>query len=70
MAPTCTTADLQRLTGLKRQHAIRRFLEKRSIPFFEGADGWPRVLESVMLERMGATPERINPEPRLRLRNG
>jgi hypothetical protein len=56
------------ITGLKRRSAVRRWLDRQGIPYLVGADGWPRVLQAVMMERLGAQAPQI-PEPKLRLRH-
>lgn len=61
---------LQSLTGLKRQSAIKRFLDRQKIPYIMGADGWPKVLHAIIVERMGGRVIPPAPEPKLRLRNG
>jgi len=69
---TATPEELKSITGLERPSAIRRFLDRHGIPYIVGADKWPRVLPSIILERLGAssTPAPAKREPRLRLRNG
>jgi hypothetical protein len=67
---TASPAELKLLTGLERPSAIRRFLTKQRIPFMVGADGWPRVLQAIILERLGGPIAPPAHEPRLRLRNG
>jgi hypothetical protein len=59
------------LTGYQRPAATRRWLDRERIPYMIGSDGWPRVLQSVILERLGGLPTSVpaNPEPRLRLRH-
>lgn len=69
MLDTTTPDDLKRLTGLERPSAIKRFLTRQRIPYMVGADGWPRVLHAILMQRLGgqvAPPK----EPQLRLRNG
>lgn len=61
--------DLIELTGLQRPSAIRRWLKRERIEYIDGADGWPRVLQSVVVARLGGKAETIKPEPRLRLRH-
>lgn len=65
-----TTSNLRQLTGLQRPSSVRRWLDSQRIPYLVGADGWPRVLHAVIMERMGAQIEPPSPEPRLRLRHG
>lgn len=61
--------DLFALTGLQRPSAIRRWLDTRGIPYEVTATGRPRVLESVIITRLGGASPARSPEPRLRLRN-
>jgi len=62
---------LAEITGLQRPSAVRRWLDRERIPYVVGADGWPRVLEAIMMERMGG---KVAPpatrEPQLRLCHG
>jgi hypothetical protein len=67
---TATPEDLKQLTGLQRPSAIKRFLARQRIPFMEGADGWPRVLHTILVQRLGGQITPPAPEPQLRLRNG
>ncbi len=71
MLETATPEELKRLTGLERPSAIKRFLTQQRIPFMVGADGWPRVLHAIIMERLGG---QVMPpaaaEPRLRHWNG
>lgn len=62
---------LCQLSGLKRPSAVRRWLEAQRIPYLVGADGWPRVLDAIIRERLGWKQE-TSPlhEPQLRLRHG
>lgn len=64
-----TPDDLQNLTGLKRQAAIKAWLKAEGIRYIEGADGWPRVLQSVVLARLGEKAPPPQREPQLRLRH-
>lgn len=66
---TTTPEELKRLTGLERPSAIKRFLTRQRIPYMVGADGWPRVLHAIIVQRLGGqvTPPE---EPKLILRNG
>lgn len=68
---TATKEELKSLTGLQRPFAIRNYLTGQRIPFMTGADGWPRVLRAIIMERLGGqiTPPPAR-EPQLRLRNG
>ncbi|WP_153116335.1 DUF4224 domain-containing protein [Rhodocyclus tenuis] len=61
---------LIQLTGLRRPSAVRRWLERERIPYVVGADGWPRVLQALIIERLGGHAAPPVAEPRLRLRNG
>lgn len=67
---TASPEELKRLIGLERPSAIKRYLTRERIPFMEGADGWPRVLYVILLERLGAQVATFNHEPHLKLRNG
>src|SRR5574337_336484 len=62
---------LCQLSGLKRPSAICRWLQGQRIPYVVGADSWPRVLDVIIQERLGAG-RNTNPvnEPQLKLRNG
>lgn len=64
-----TRKELIDLAGLQRPSAVRRWLDMQHIPYLVGADGWPRVLQSAMLDRMGARAVPVR-EPQLRLRHG
>lgn len=68
MLDTATPEELKRLTGLVRPSAIKRFLTRERIPYLVGADGWPRVLNAIIMQRLGG---QVAPpaEPQLRLRN-
>ena len=62
--------ELQELTGLQRPSAIRRWLKREKIGYLDAADGWPRVLQSVVINKLsGAKPEQKAREPQLRLRH-
>lgn len=67
-----TRATLLEMTGLKRPSAICRFLDGKRVPYLSGADGWPRVLEEAIVNRLGgkSAPVQNFREPKLRLRNG
>lgn len=68
---TASPEELKLISGLQRPSAICRFLSEHRIPYLTGADGWPRVLSAIIVERMGgkqAPP--VSVEPQLRLRNG
>lgn len=67
---TATPEELKRLTGLERPSAIKRFLTQQRIPFMVGADGWPRVLHAIIMQRLGGQIAPPAHEPQLRLRNG
>ena len=49
------TKTLAEITGLQRPSAVRRWLDRERIPYVVGADGWPRVLEAIMMQRMGGS---------------
>jgi hypothetical protein len=73
MAQIDTTSrdELKLLTGLQRPSAIKRFLSRQRIPYLVGADGWPRVLNATIIEKMGGNHVVLPAhEPQLRLRNG
>lgn len=53
MLDTATPEELKRLTGLVRPSAIKRFLTRERIPYLVGADGWPRVLNAIIMQRLG-----------------
>lgn len=57
---------LTELTGLKRPSAVRRWLDREHIPYMVGVDGWPRVLQATIMERLGGKPAQAKPEPQLR----
>lgn len=61
---------LTEITGLQRPSAVRRWLDRERWPYVVGADGWPRVLEVIMMERMGGKAKTTAREPQLRLRHG
>jgi len=65
-----SSTELTELTGLQRPSAIKRWLERQRIPYMVGADGWPRVLQAIIMNRLGGKAESPRPEPRLRLPNG
>lgn len=55
-----TKQELSDISGLKRPDAVRRWLDRQKIPYLVGADGWPRVLQDIMMDRMGA---KVRPVP-------
>lgn len=62
---------LTEISGLQKPAYIRKWLEGEKVPYLLGADGWPRVLESIMVERLGGKVTSKHPkEPQLRLRHG
>lgn len=65
-----STSNLKELTGLQRPSSVRRWLDGQRIPYLVGADGWPRVLQAIILERLGGQVMPPASEPKLRLRNG
>ncbi len=60
-----TIAELRELTDLERQAAIRRWLDRQRIPFIVAANGWPKVLRCVIMERLGAQVTAPTAEPEL-----
>ena len=48
-----TKQELADISGLKRPDAMRRWLDRQQIPYIVGADKWPRVLQEIMMARMG-----------------
>lgn len=63
MSLCLTRAELVELSERERPSAIRRWLDKRSIPYILDADGWPKVLRSA-IDREPQKPQ--DTEPRLR----
>ena len=63
-----TRETLQTLSGFKRPSRIAEWLTSQAIPYLCGADGWPKVAESVIMSRLGAETKPRGPQ--LRLRNG
>ena len=63
-----TDEALAQLTWLQRPSAMCRWLEREGIHFVVAADGKPRVLQAVIMGRLGGQVVPPNPEPRLRLR--
>lgn len=62
-AMIATKDDIEALTGYKRKSCQIEWLRANGYPFQLGADGHPRVLVSVIQEKLGG---RISsPEPRL-----
>jgi len=59
-----TRAELAELSGRKRRSAIIAWLRARGIPFWEDADGWPKVLRASILDQQEPKPH--HSEPRLR----
>lgn len=62
---TTTREDLMRLTGLKKPSAIKRYLTQQRIPYMVGADGWPRVLQAIIMVRLGGQVSQSLQEPEL-----
>jgi len=58
-------SDLIDLTSLRRPSAVRRWLDRERIPYVVAADGWPRVLRAVIMERLGGQIEPLALEPEL-----
>lgn len=65
-----SASNLKELTGLQRPSSVRRWLDAQRIPYLVGADGWPRVLHAIIMERLGGQIVPPAHEPQLRLRNG
>lgn len=64
-----TDEALEQLTGLRTPRAMCRWLERERVPFMVAANGRPRVLQAVIMERLGGQVPTPKPEPRLRLRH-
>ena len=60
-----TPPELSELTGLRRPSAVCRWLDRQRIPFIVRTDGWPRVLRSVIIERLGGHDVAQPHEPEL-----
>lgn len=58
--------ELKDLTGFERPAAQRRWLTDNEFPFVEGGDGTPKVLEQIVLQRLGGTQQKKK-GPQLRL---
>jgi len=56
--------DVRNLTGFQRPSAQVRWLRDRAYPFELAAGGKPKILRSVVEDRLGG---RIESEPRVRL---
>jgi hypothetical protein len=54
------------LTGYQRVSAQRRWLAENDLPFIEGGDGTLKVLEQVVLSRLGGSQQKKK-GPQLRL---
>lgn len=61
-----TAEELEALTGRTRASAQRRWLIDAGIPYIDGADEQPRVLEQVVLQRLGGG-QQSRKAPQLRL---
>ncbi|MNO23664.1 hypothetical protein D3C76_134690 [compost metagenome] len=62
----CLTAEeLEDLTGFKRAAAQKRWLADNEFPYIDGGDGVPKVLEQVVLQRLGGKPAKKGPQLRL-----
>ncbi|KAA3649824.1 MAG: DUF4224 domain-containing protein [Proteobacteria bacterium] len=61
-----TRETLIELTGLRRPSAVRRWLDRECIPYMVGADGWPRVLQTIIMARLGGPSKAPVKEPQLR----
>lgn len=62
-----TRAELATLTGCKTRSGQIRVLTANGVRFIVAADGWPRVLESAVIQAAGeavvALPKRHEREP-------
>ncbi|MGX5220306.1 DUF4224 domain-containing protein [Pseudomonas segetis] len=58
--------EIEALTGYVKPSAQRRWLSAQEIPYIEGGDGQIKVLEMVVLQRLGGTQQKKK-EPQLRL---
>ncbi len=67
MSLTLSRAELVELSGRQRPDAIRRWLDAQRIPYLDGADGWPRVLQAIIQARMGARTAPAAARPQVRL---
>lgn len=47
-----TNQALSELSGYQRPAAIKRWLDRLHIPYITGGDGWPRVAEKTIMERL------------------
>lgn len=61
-----SAARVAELTGYQRAYAQRSWLKANDYPFDMGGDGVPKVLESVVLERLGGSQQKKK-GPQLRL---
>ena len=62
-----TAEEVAELTGFVRPAAQKRWLSENDFSFVEGGDGRPKVLEEVVLSRLGARQAKKDKGPRLRL---
>jgi hypothetical protein len=56
-----TRSDLFELTGYKQAAALKKWLTTNGLPYYMGADGWPRVLKQ-SLENRPKTLTRSTPD--------
>nr|WP_286948319.1 DUF4224 domain-containing protein [Pseudomonas sp. UBA6718] len=61
-----TPEEIAGLTGFERIAAQRRWLDKNDIPYMEGGDGELKVLEQIVLQRLGGKQQK-KAGPQLRL---
>ena len=61
-----TRDEIKELTGARRPSTVRECLDREGIAYINGIDGWPRVLRSVILDRLDPGQKHEH-EPRLRL---
>lgn len=64
-----TNQALSTLSGYQKPSAIKHWLDRQHIPYIVGGDGWPRVAEKTIMERLGSKHSIPKPEPQLRLRH-
>lgn len=65
-----TKLFLKEASERERPTAICRWLDRLSVPYVLSADGWPSVLEEILLAKLGVSSRpKLSKEPRLRLKN-
>lgn len=58
-----TDEELCHLTGYQRSAAVKRWLDDNGYRYHVPASGWPRVLRSVVVERLGGgSPAESEPQ--------